>query len=154
MDDQANRNEERCGEWSASLEMLRQNPVYSSSLSVSSEDLKFAADTSALPPNVLLLAAMHFALNLRSPIGVILLLCILADIVFRPEPPTKKGRPRGTKKWNERKVLTLGFRGAAIKARNPSFGYEAIAGELIKTFGEYRISRTPPATAANCHAGP
>src|SRR5215510_4007625 len=127
MDDQANRNEERCGEWSASLEMLRQNPVYSSSLSVSSEDLKFAADTSALPPNVLLLAAMHFGLNLRSPMGVMLLFCILADIVFRPEPPTKKGRPRGT------------FRGAAIKARNPSFGYEAIAGELIKTFGEYRI---------------
>jgi hypothetical protein len=130
----------RCHEWCAFLETLRQNPRYLGSLpgAWSSEDLKFAVDHAALPPNVLILAASQFGLNLKTPAGGYLLLCILADVIFRPEKPVQKGRPLGTKKWDQRKLSNLGFHAAMIKASNPKFGYEAIAGELTENFKEYQ----------------
>jgi len=129
---------ERCQEWCAFLETLRQNPQYLAlHLPWSSEDLKFAADT-AVTPNVLILAAIHFGLNLKTPGGTLLLLNILADVVFRPEPPPKKGRPKGTKKWGPREQSNLGFRAALIRAKNPSLGYEDMAAKLIADVKEYK----------------
>jgi hypothetical protein len=71
MDGQTARSDERCREWCAFLETLRQNPGYLPTLhgAVSSEDLKFGADSTALPPAVLLVAAAHFGLNLRTAGG-------------------------------------------------------------------------------------
>jgi hypothetical protein len=137
MGDQIGRNDERCREWCTFLETLRQNPGNLPS-SVSSDDLKFGADSAALPPAVVLAAAAHFGVNLRTGTGILLLSCILADIIFRPERPVKRGRPSGTVKWDQRKLSNLGFRAACIKANNPRLGYEGLAGDLIKKFKDYQ----------------
>ena len=137
--DQSARNDERCREWCADLETLRQNPGFLSKLGVpfTSEDLKFRVDTAVPPPPALLLAAMQFELNLKTAGGIFLLMFILADVLFRPELPAKKGRPSGTKKWDQRKLARLGLQAAIIKDKNPGISDHEIARKLCE-YPEYR----------------
>lgn len=137
---QPTQNDERCQEWCAFLETLRQNPRYLSSLvgAPSIDDLRFSADTAALPPGFVVAAAATFGLNLKTAWGNALLLAILADVVFRPEAPVKKGRPVGTKKWDERRLGNLGLRAAIIEANNPKPSDNDIAGELQNRHSEYQ----------------
>ncbi|MGE5164669.1 MAG: hypothetical protein ACM3IH_11685 [Sphingobacteriales bacterium] len=157
---QVRQNDERCQDWCNYLEMLRQNPSFLSSLKnggISQQDLQFGADMAANPPPVLLLAAAHFGLNLTTGAGTILLLSILADIVFRPSEPEKRGRPKGTKKWGRREMAKLGFHVAMAKAKNPHLSDNAIAGEIREPLQRRisaRLSRDPTTANAGCLARP
>src|SRR5262245_53759916 len=113
MADHSAQHDVRCQEWRTFLETLRSNPNYPQQ-----DDLKFGADKAAHPPAPLLAAAAHFGLNLKTTGGMYLLMLILADVVFRPASEAKKGRPEGSKKWDQRKLAKLGMRVALIEARN------------------------------------
>ena len=94
--------------------------------------MSFGADTAALPHGFVVAAAATFGLNLKTPWGTALLLLILADVVFRPENPAKRGRPSGTKKWNQRELANLGFRAAIIETNKPGIKDYDTALELQK----------------------
>jgi hypothetical protein len=92
-------------------------------------------DSAAVAAPALLQAAEFFGLDPAKDRD--LLLHILASIVFGKR---KKGRPGGTRNWDEKRFSQLGFHREAVERDNPGIGDKRAATEIKRRHSEYRDS--------------